>query len=77
MRQLVLLITLIVPALTACSPPHCEVDGVQHNIGESYPCADGCNTCTCTVDGESHTDMDCNIDSGDSDDTAASGIPAE
>ena len=72
MRQLVLLITLIVPALTACSPPHCEVDGVHYEVGETWACADGCNSCTCTEDGVSQTDMACNTDTGAVDDTGTS-----
>ena len=64
MRPLALLLTLILPTLTACSPAHCEADGVQYKIGDNYPCADGCNTCTCTADGVSQTDMDCNTDTG-------------
>lgn len=77
MRHFILLITLMIPTLTACSPSHCEVDGVQHKIGDSYPCADGCNTCTCTADGVSQTEMDCNTDTGDSEDTADTSASAE
>lgn len=72
MRPLALLITLLVPTLTACSPSHCAVDGVQHKVGESYPCADGCNTCTCGADGVTSTRMACLDDTGGADDTADS-----
>lgn len=29
----------------------CEVDGVVHDPGESFPAEDGCNTCVCSDDG--------------------------
>ena len=29
----------------------CNVDGVPHQAGESFPVDDGCNTCTCTEGG--------------------------
>ena len=32
MRPLLLLSALILPGLTACTPSHCEVDGVQHRV---------------------------------------------
>lgn len=73
MRALALLITLILPTLTACSPAHCEVNGVKYEIGDSYPCADGCNTCTCRLDGVTSTRMACLDDTGGADDTADSG----
>ncbi|MBK7759907.1 MAG: hypothetical protein IPI35_26595 [Deltaproteobacteria bacterium] len=37
MRRLALIITLLVPGLTACAPTHCEVDGVQHKVGDTTP----------------------------------------
>ena len=77
MRRLLVLTALILPTLTACSTSHCEVDGVHYQVGDSYACADGCNTCTCTEDGVSTTDMACNIDTGDSEDTAGTGTSAE
>ena len=61
---------MILPLLTACTPSRCEVDGVGHRIGESYLCADGCNTCTCTLDGVTSTRMACLDDTGGVDDTA-------
>ena len=70
MRLFALLTAVILPMFTACTPSHCEVDGVSHHIGESYPCADGCNTCTCTHDGVSSTRMACLDDSGGAEDTA-------
>ena len=68
---------MILPLLTACTPSRCEVDGVGHRIGESYLCADGCNTCTCTLTGTFHTDMDCHYDTGGEEDTADTGASAE
>lgn len=74
MRRLLLLAALLTPALTACTPSHCEVDGVKHRVGETYPCADGCNTCQCGLSGVSSTLMYCAEDTGggadDSGDTA-------
>ena len=75
MRLFLLLSAVILPALTACTPSHCEVDGVHYEVGESWTCADGCNSCTCTADGVSQTDMACNVDTGggdDPDDTSTS-----
>jgi hypothetical protein len=73
MRLSLLLAALILPALTACTPSHCEVDGVAHRVGETYPCADGCNTCECGLTGVSSTLMFCATDTGGPDDTADSG----
>jgi hypothetical protein len=33
--------------------PGCDVDGVHHEVGSSYPSPDGCNTCTCGSNGTS------------------------
>ena len=77
MRRLALLIAVILPALTACTPSHCEVDGVQHRVGETYTCADGCNTCECGLNGVSSTLMDCYEDTGGSDDTEDTSASAE
>ena len=73
MRRLLLQIAVILPALTACTPSHCEVDGVQHRVGETYTCADGCNTCECGLNGVSSTLMFCAQDTGDTADTADTG----
>ncbi|MBK7759910.1 MAG: hypothetical protein IPI35_26610 [Deltaproteobacteria bacterium] len=73
MRRLALLIAVILPALTACTPSHCEVDGVQHRVGESYTCGDGCNICECGLNGVSSTLMYCATDTGGLDDTADTG----
>ena len=62
MHPLLLLTALILPALTACSPSHCEADGVQYKVCDTYTCEDGCNTCECTADGVNQTDMACNTD---------------
>lgn len=72
MRPLLLLSALLFPGLTACTPSHCEVDGVQHRVGETYTCADGCNTCECGLNGVSSTLMFCYEDTGGVDDTADS-----
>ena len=72
MRRLLRITALIALPLTACTPSVCEVDGVQRRVGESWTCADGCNTCTCTLDGVSTTDMACNIDTGGPEDTGTS-----
>ncbi|MEY3212964.1 MAG: hypothetical protein RIT28_3445 [Pseudomonadota bacterium] len=77
MRRLTLLISLLAPALTACAPAHCEVDGVPHNIGDTYPCGDGCNTCTCTRDGVTSTRLACETDTGGDDTDDASDPSAE
>ncbi len=77
MRHLLLLSAVILPALTACTPSHCEVDGVQYRVGETYTCADGCNTCECGLTGVSSTLMDCYEDTGGLDDTADTGTSAE
>ena len=34
-----------------CPPPTCEVDGRGFGPGETFPAADGCNTCVCMDDG--------------------------
>ena len=72
MRTLLLLSALLLPGLTACTPSHCEVDGVQHRVGETYTCADGCNTCECGLTGVSSTLIACYEDTGGVDDTADS-----
>ena len=77
MRHLLLFSAVILPALTACTPSHCEVDGVQYRVGETYTCADGCNTCECGLTGVSSTLMDCYEDTGGLDDTADTGTSAE
>ena len=77
MRHLLLLTALILPTLTACSMGHCEVDGVHYEVGETWACADGCNSCTCTEDGVSQTDMACNTDTGAVDDTDDTSTSAE
>lgn len=69
MRQLVLLTALILSTLTACTPSHCEEDGVQHRVGDTYTCADGCNFCECGVNGVTSTRLYCAEDTG-VDDTA-------
>lgn len=33
------------------TPSTCDVAGVAHAIGESFPAGDGCNTCTCDAKG--------------------------
>ena len=75
MRHLALLIALVVPTLTACTPSRCEVDGVPHRIGETYAC--GCNTCTCELLGVSTTTMHCFDDPLNSEDTADTADTAE
>jgi len=30
----------------------CVVDGVRHAVGESFPSSDGCNTCSCSSNGQ-------------------------
>jgi hypothetical protein len=76
MRLTVLFITVIFPALTACTPSRCEVDGVRHRIGETYDCG-GCNKCTCELIGVSTTSMKCFDDPRDSEDTADTSATAE
>ena len=29
---------------------YCEYDGERHEVGESFPAGDGCNTCGCELD---------------------------
>ncbi|MCK6522625.1 hypothetical protein L6R49_14435 [Myxococcota bacterium] len=77
MRRLLLLAALLTPALSACTPSHCEVDGVKHRIGETYRCADGCNTCQCSPTGVSSTLMDCAEDTGGADDSGDTADSAE
>jgi hypothetical protein len=71
MRLSSLLAALLVPTLTACTPSVCEVDGVAHRVGETYLCADGCNTCTCALDGVTSTRLACLDDTGGGGDTGA------
>lgn len=35
-----------------CAPRGCEQDGKHFDAGESFPSADGCNTCSCTENGQ-------------------------
>jgi hypothetical protein len=44
--------------LIACGAP-CEVDGVTYADGESWTCADGCNTCACENGAVASTLMAC------------------
>lgn len=37
----------------------CSYNGTTHSIGESYPAADGCNTCTCGPSGSSCSKRAC------------------
>ncbi|MEY3212963.1 MAG: Beta-microseminoprotein [Pseudomonadota bacterium] len=77
MRRHALVIPMTLPALTACTPSPCEVDGVAYRVGESWTCADGCNSCTCTEDGVSQTDMCCITDSDAVDDTDGASASAK
>ena len=77
MRRLLVLTALILPTLTACATSHCEVDGVHYQVGDSYTCADGCNTCECGLNGVSSTLMDCYSDTGGGDDTDDTSASAE
>lgn len=40
-------------ALLPCDPPEqgCNYQGKLYQVGESFPAADGCNTCSCEADG--------------------------
>lgn len=40
----------------------CVVDGTTYELGESFDCADGCNTCTCTAQGIGSTMIACGVD---------------
>jgi hypothetical protein len=51
-------------ALTGCC---IDADGNRRKPGESYTCADGCNTCSCKLFGQSNTQMWCIVDTGDTD----------
>ncbi len=42
--------------LTGCCV---DADGNRRHVGESYTCADDCNTCSCGLFGESYTMMYC------------------
>src|SRR5690606_169317 len=38
----------------------CELDGVEHQPGDSFPSSDGCNTCFCDDSGQvACTERDC------------------
>lgn len=36
---------------TDCKPAQCRYDGKRHDVGDSFPSTDGCNTCSCQDDG--------------------------
>ena len=58
---------LLVTAAVGCGGT-CEVDGQLYRVGENFPDAAGCNTCTCEWGGVvACTDMGCVDDSGDTD----------
>lgn len=52
-----LLLLLALLPVMAC--PANEADCHGHAVGESYPSADGCNSCSCTAEGEVCTTMAC------------------
>ncbi|WP_437282984.1 hypothetical protein WME90_21145 [Sorangium sp. So ce375] len=49
--------------LAGCQPlgwTSCEYDGVEYSPGDAFPSKDGCNSCSCTEDGDvACTDMAC------------------
>ena len=45
-------LALFAAACGGDDPVICTFDGVEHAAGESFPSSDGCNTCTCSNDGE-------------------------
>jgi hypothetical protein len=38
---------------------YCAPDCGGHELGESWPAEDGCNTCTCTEEGVACTELAC------------------
>ncbi|MSP54254.1 MAG: hypothetical protein EXR69_01405 [Myxococcales bacterium] len=45
---------------SACESVTCTDETGTYEVGESWACPDGCNTCGCTADGEiAATKMDC------------------
>jgi hypothetical protein len=55
------LVPLVVVLLAACpgEDPPCLHEGQAHEIGASFPAADGCNTCSCTEEGVACTLIAC------------------
>jgi hypothetical protein len=49
---------LALSSLLACGTP-CEVDGVTYADGDTWTCADGCNTCACENGAVASTLMAC------------------
>jgi len=49
------LILAMALAATGCMDANkttCTYDGVKHDVGDSFPSLDGCNTCSCNGDGQ-------------------------
>lgn len=47
---------------TAADAPPCDYNGQRFAAGQSFPSADGCNTCTCASGGVACTERACNDD---------------
>ena len=52
-------LALLLAFLPLAGCPSTEADCNGHAVGDSYPSGDGCNTCSCTADGEVCTVMAC------------------
>src|SRR5687767_844223 len=70
-RTLRLLLCVLAVALTGCldavvgDVDLCKIDGKGYALNESFPASDGCNTCTCQLDGTAAcTDKACLADGG-------------
>jgi len=54
----------------------CVSDGVRHSDGDSFPAADGCNTCTCEAGVATCTALDCDPCKSDVDPGCGDILPA-
>jgi hypothetical protein len=67
--------TGVLASLVGCSAKitssACEYNGESYNLGETFPAADGCNTCSCDEEGVACTEMGCSSCEGPEPDCGA------
>src|SRR5687768_15952435 len=69
--QLSVLLCVLAAALSGCldavvgDADLCQVNGKGYALNEQFPASDGCNTCTCLIDGTAAcTEKACPADAG-------------